>query len=1071
MRAEHLLTEERRARMAAERLLAQKERELYEANRRLSRHALALSEDLVETRGKVETAEVEKSQFLADLERANSEIDIAKRRLWNSIQSIEDGFAVFDADSRMIIANAAYLAPFDGLECVRPGAHYQEIIEAALYEGMVDIEGKSPTQWRDDMLARWFSVTPEPRVIRLWDGTWIRLVDHRAPGGDTVSLGLNITDTMRREAALETARERAEAASRAKSAFLANMSHEIRTPMNGVVGMADLLADSGLDEEQMIYVDTIRSSGQALLSIINDVLDYSKIEANKLTLHAEPFDLERTILDVLQLLEPSIREKKLKVMLDYDMFLPTRYIGDPVRMRQILTNLMGNAVKFTHNGHILVRVVGLPDGPARHRIHLTVEDTGIGIPADKLKLIFGEFNQVDDERNRAYEGTGLGLAITKQLVELMQGEVWVESEQGVGSVFGIQVTLPVADEVDAPEIPDWVKRALLVMDDDLSRDILEKRLIALGLRVDRTARAASVDALRASEADVIFADQRMSDMGVASFIAVLRAGGVVAPVVLVAPTTARTVKVAGAAATLTKPIARPALIDVLTTLAKGEPMNVAPAVEDSVAEDAVIEGTAIEVPAAEAPAMETEALETPAMETPTLETEALEAPVVEAPMIDMQPEAPVVAEVAELPAAPALDLPEATEAVAETVADIAPLDLPAAQPESIEAAPTADLTELPEIAEAPMIDLSQEEPAPVMEVPVAATPASYVPAGDAMAEEPADIPAPMMEAAQPALEESDVLDLTADVAPAMDLALDMAPADQPAEIAADLPAETEVASLADLALLPEASAPAEAPAVTPAEAPVMPSLRDALAQVTAQPSQPAAPIAPMAPTAAPTATPVLPDATSLEVAPVVPPMGDNVVQMPVFGSRRETPAAPVAPAPQAEAPVAAPVVEEVAPVVAAPAPVEAGTPAPVEPAAPALRRMRVLAAEDNKTNRLIFSKLVKACNIELRFAHDGAEAIAAYEEEVPDLIFMDISMPGVDGTEATRRIRAIEAERGLPRVRIVALTAHAMDGDAEKILKHGLDKHLTKPLKKDEIFVELDGAKPQDALPPLPEEA
>ncbi len=1045
MRAEHLLTEERRARMAAERLLAQKEQELFEANRRLSRHALALSEDLVETRVKVETAEVEKSQFLADLERANSEIDIAKRRLWNSIQSIEDGFAVFDADSRMIIANAAYLAPFDGLECVRPGAHYQEIIEAALYEGMVDIEGKNPTEWRDDMLARWFSVAPEPRVIRLWEGTWIRLVDHRAPGGDTVSLGLNITDTMRRESALETARERAEAANRAKSAFLANMSHEIRTPMNGVVGMADLLSDSGLDEEQMIYVDTIRSSGQALLSIINDVLDYSKIEANKLTLHNEVFDLERTILDVLQLLEPSIREKKLKIMLDYDMFLPTRYVGDAVRMRQILTNLMGNAVKFTHTGHILVRVVGLPDGAhARHRIHLTVEDTGIGIPSNKLKAIFGEFNQVDDERNRAYEGTGLGLAITKQLVELMQGEVWVESEEGVGSVFGLQVTLPVADEVETPEIPGWVKRALLVMDDDLSRDILEKRLITLGLRVDRTARAASVDTARALEADVIFADQRMSDMGAASFIAVLRAGGVVAPVVLVAPTTARSVKVAGAAATLTKPIARPALIDVLTALEKGEPMNMAPAIED-----AVIEGTAIEVPAAEAPVIEP----------------------------------------------PALDLPET---LPETLADIAPLDLPAAQAESIEAAPSADVAELPEIAEilpvdtapaeAPMMDLPLEEPAPMAEpapvvepapvaaAPVSTAPVNHVPAGDAMAEEPLDTPAPEAEAPQidaaplSEPEEPDVLDLTADVAPAMELDVDLAPVEESTEIAAELPTEAEVETpaLDDLALADLAPQP-EAPA--PVETPVMPSLSDALAQVTAQPSQPAAPELPQAPTAAPITTPDLPDEASLECAPMVPPMGENVVK-PVFGSRRDAPVAPAAPAPQAEAPVpvTAPAAEETAPVVAAPAPAEAGTPAPVEPAAPALRQMRVLAAEDNKTNRLILSKLVKACNIELRFAHDGAEAIAAYEEEVPDLIFMDISMPGVDGTEATRRIRAIEAERGLPRVRIVALTAHAMEGDAEKILKHGLDKHLTKPLKKDEIFVELAGATPQDALPPLPQD-
>ncbi|MEJ2022101.1 MAG: ATP-binding protein, partial [Maritimibacter sp.] len=750
MTAEHLLTQERRARMAAERLLAQKEKELSQANRQLSSHAIALSEDLVETREKVEVAAVEKSQFLADLERANSEIDIAKRRLWNSIQSIEDGFAVYDADSRLIIANAAYLAPFDGLESVVPGAHYQDVIEAALYEGVIDIEGQSPTEWRDAMLARWFSPAPEPRVLRLWDGTWIRLVDQRAPGGDTVSLGLNITDAMRREAALNRARERAEAANRAKSAFLANMSHEIRTPMNGVVGMADLLADSTLDEEQMIYVDTIRSSGNALLSIINDVLDYSKIEANKLSLHPEPFDLERTILDVLQLLEPSIREKKLKIMLDYDMFLPTRYVGDPVRMRQILTNLMGNAVKFTSSGHVLVRVVGLPDGArAQHRIHITGEDTGIGIPNDKLKAIFGEFNQVEDERNRAYEGTGLGLAITKQLVELMNGELWVESEEGVGSVFGMQVTLPVADQGETPVMPSWVKRALLVMDDDLGRDILEKRLVALGLRVDSTSRAASVDPKRAADADVIFVDHRMADMGAASFIAVLRSAGVAVPVILVAPTTAgRTGKIAGASAVLVKPISRPDLIDVMTALeqetAQGEGAEIEAEATEVVPE---LDVTAPDMPelgeiAAELPQSDDAALIAPvdvaadpveqaepeimpqpqAEIMPAPQVEAAPAPKVEvAPEAELapQPEAAAPAEVEtttqsasiwieELTVAPAMPQGPAVEDAPQAAAVEAPVAEPMAELEA--AAPTPDMP-----AALPVDDLAAEAPAPMVD--------------------------------------------------------------------------------------------------------------------------------------------------------------------------------------------------------------------------------------------------------------------------------------------------------------------------------------------------------------------
>ncbi len=161
------------------------------------------------------------------------------------------------------------------------------------------------------------------------------------------------------QAALEAARTAAEAANRAKSAFLANMSHEIRTPMNGVVGMAELLCDTALTEEQRLFAETIRSSGEALLVIINDILDYSKIEAERLTLHPEPFDLERTIHEVTMLLQPRARAKGIDLMIDFDMFLPTRYVGDPGRLRQVLTNLIGNAVKFTETGHVLIRVVGI----------------------------------------------------------------------------------------------------------------------------------------------------------------------------------------------------------------------------------------------------------------------------------------------------------------------------------------------------------------------------------------------------------------------------------------------------------------------------------------------------------------------------------------------------------------------------------------------------------------------------------------------------------------------------------------------------------------------------------------
>ncbi len=357
------LAEERRARLAAERLLEQKQVELQAANRKLGKHARALSDEIVETRAKFETVESENKRVKSDLHVANEKVEIAERRLWHSIETIQDGFAFFDADSRMIAANPAYISVFDGLELVAPGISYVEILQLCTDEGIVNIGDLDPTAWRETMLDRWQSLNPEPEVIRLWSGEYIKLVDQRGHGGDVVSLALNITETVRYEQQLKEARRRAESANRAKSSFLANMSHEIRTPMNGVVGMAELLKDTELNEEQLLYANTIKNSGEALLVIINDVLDYSKIEAEKLVLHPEPFDLERCIHELIMLMQPKARDQGLEIFLDYDLFLPTQFVGDPGRLRQVLTNLMGNVVKFTLEGHVLIRVVGVQDSP------------------------------------------------------------------------------------------------------------------------------------------------------------------------------------------------------------------------------------------------------------------------------------------------------------------------------------------------------------------------------------------------------------------------------------------------------------------------------------------------------------------------------------------------------------------------------------------------------------------------------------------------------------------------------------------------------------------------------------
>ncbi|MEN8893681.1 response regulator [Planktotalea arctica] len=476
----HKLAEERRARLAAQRLLEMKEAELFSANRKLGRHARALSDRIERTEAEVVNVRNENRQVKSDLSVAHQKIEIAERRLWHSIRTIQDGFAFFNADNEMVGANDAYLSIFDDLEDMKPGVTYPEMLLVLTDEGIIDTQDLSPAEWRATMLERWNEPNPKPRVVRFWNGLYAKLIDERGPDGDVVSLALNITDTIRYENQLKKARYQAEAASRAKSAFLANMSHEIRTPMNGIVGMADLLVETGLGEEQQLFVETIRNSGEALLTIINDVLDYSKIEAEKLQLRPTTFDFEQCIHEVMRLLQPSARDKGVALLVDYDLFLPTQLVGDPGRIRQILTNVIGNAVKFTTEGHVLISITGKSQNGVCD-VHVTIQDTGIGIPEDKVGHIFGEFNQVEDEKNRQFEGTGLGLAITKRLIELMGGRIWVTSEEGAGTCFGFQVSLE-SDPADELEIvkPD-IAKALVVDSGELTRGILEKQIALLGI--------------------------------------------------------------------------------------------------------------------------------------------------------------------------------------------------------------------------------------------------------------------------------------------------------------------------------------------------------------------------------------------------------------------------------------------------------------------------------------------------------------------------------------------------------------------------------------------------------------
>ena len=703
------LAKERRARLQAERLLALRSEELYSANRKLSEHAHALSSQVIEQREENAALKGQTTQVAAELEVATDRAALAERRLWDSLTAVEDGFAIFDRDCRLVVANPAFLSPFEGISDVAPGASYDAILRVAVDEGIVDIAGEEPDQWLENMLKRWERDSIPQVDVRLWNGSFVRLIDKRTPQGDTVCLGVDITATIRREQQLKRARDAALSASHAKSTFLANMSHEIRTPMNGVVSMAELLGDTKLDADQKLYAETIRHSGEALLVIINDILDYSKIEAGKLVLHEEEFVPLEVILEVFGLLWPSMEDRKLGFKLDVDIPRTNRLIGDSGRLRQILFNLIGNAVKFTETGHVRVSVSA--DGPGTDTalpLRIAVEDTGIGIAPELQAHVFGEFNQVEENKNRSYDGTGLGLAITKRLVRMMGGDVSVRSELGTGSTFVASVTLhrSVVPNEAGLALPDHMRNVWLVgpIFSERARGLLAG-LTRLGARIHASADLGGNDGL----------DPDMA---------------------------------------------------ILLTPEPG---------------------------------------------------------------------------------------PDDAARMIEGLRDVSP--------------------------EVPVFHLC-------------------------------------------------------------------ANADQAARGAVPL-----VMSGTDADLLACILAKDRGPDPTPAE------------------------------------------------------------------------------------------------------PEDATAPQP---------RLRILAAEDNKTNQLVFRKMLKTLDLDLTMVGDGAALVEAYKAAPPDVVFTDISMPGMDGMEATTQIRAHEREARLPRVRIIAMTAHALAGDRERMLDHGMDDVLTKPLKKEHLLGLIRSVTPQD---------
>ncbi|MCB2081264.1 MAG: response regulator [Rickettsiales bacterium] len=332
-----------------------------------------------------------------------------------------------------------------------------------------------------------------------------------------------VLQRQRAEEALVKAKQDAESASRAKSEFLANMSHELRTPMNGVMGMAALLMESPLEEEEREYSRMIHGSAQDLLTILNDILDFSKIEAGALVLEHIPFNLNEQVEEIVGLLQTTALAKGLTVKVEYDPILPKGVVGDAGRIRQIITNLSGNAIKFTEQGSVSIRLyrVETEKGPF---LRCEVEDTGIGIPAKFLPTIFDKFTQADESTTRKYGGTGLGLAITRQLVEMMGGNVGVESTVGIGSVFWFQIPLEEAElqSVTSIETLDMLghsvtagsARVLLVEDHPINQVFANKLLSKLGFaHIDVAANGQeALHRMSHNAYDIVLMDCQMPEM-------------------------------------------------------------------------------------------------------------------------------------------------------------------------------------------------------------------------------------------------------------------------------------------------------------------------------------------------------------------------------------------------------------------------------------------------------------------------------------------------------------------------------------------------------------------------------
>jgi PAS domain S-box-containing protein len=418
------------------------------------------------------------TQDITERVQARQRIEENERILRSAIDTLDEAFVLYDPNDRLVLHNQRYVELFaESAEAIYPGALFEDIIRYGIAHGQYPgAEGRE-----EAFLAERLELHNRNQVTfetQLTNGRWIRVAECRTTDGYHVGFRIDVTDFKR-------AVELAEEASRSKSQFLANMSHEIRTPMNAILGMLQLLQTTALTQGQADYVSKTQAAAKSLLGILNDILDFSKVEAGKMQLDPEPTVLDTALRELGVILAGSLGKKRLDLLFDVDIDIPRELVFDAMRLKQVLINLGGNAIKFTGQGEVLLQVKLLERLDDKVRLLFAVKDTGIGVSPEQQARIFEGFSQAEASTTRRFGGTGLGLAISRRLVALMGGTLKLESEPGAGSVFSFELVLPVHGEGERPPPDPSSAATVLVLDEGpVARAVHARQLRGLGCFVD-----------------------------------------------------------------------------------------------------------------------------------------------------------------------------------------------------------------------------------------------------------------------------------------------------------------------------------------------------------------------------------------------------------------------------------------------------------------------------------------------------------------------------------------------------------------------------------------------------------